>query len=552
MKFYDSLSFRVLGGSIILLLILFTLFSYFSIRFQNDQMMSLVFQSANRTSDLIRNSTHYSMLLNRKEDVYQIITMIGREPGVEGIRIYNKRGEIMFSTRKEEEGTAVDRHAEACFVCHEQEKPLQSLPTDNRTRVYQSPDGHRILGLINPIRNEASCSNADCHAHPADRTVLGVLDVRMSLAQVDSDIARSSMKMIGYAALAALILIFTSLLFLYSTVLRPVRRLTVATEKISSGILDHTIPIDSKDEIGLLANAFNRMTDSLRKASEENLRWSQELETRVQDKTEELKRIHEQILQIEKMASLGKLSATVAHELNNPLEGILTYAKLMAKRLRKLPAVPAPLGPMLEELDLVVQETQRCGSIVKNLLLFSRKQVADLAAVPVDRVIDKVAQLVGHHLKISNVQFSTEYRTEDRLLLCDENQIEQAFVALFVNAVEAMPDGGKLTLEVSRCGNGGLRMVLHDTGIGIPAEDLPHIFEPFFTTKREGKGVGLGLSVVYGIVERHGGDIGVKSEPGKGTSFTITFPPPDAPAGHFRTPEHSGAAAGSAGRDINA
>ena len=166
MKFIHSLWFRVLSGSLILLLVLFGLYAYFAIRFHTEQMMSHVLQSANRMSDLIKNSTHYSMLLNRKEDVYQIITMIGKEIGVEGIRIYNKRGEIMFSTNKSEEKTVVDMRAEACFACHEQKKPLQSLPMNNMMRIYHSSSGYRILGLINPIRNETVCANGACHAHP--------------------------------------------------------------------------------------------------------------------------------------------------------------------------------------------------------------------------------------------------------------------------------------------------------------------------------------------------------------------------------------------------
>jgi two-component system NtrC family sensor kinase len=522
MRFLHTLGFRVLGGSFILLLVLFGLFEYVTIRYQTDQMMSYVMQSANQMSDIIKNSTRYSMLLNRREDVYETITSIGNEPGVVGIRIYNKRGEIMFSTTKSEEQSVVDMHAEACYVCHEQAKPLESLPSSNRARIYALSDSHRVLGLINPIRNEPSCSDAACHAHPADRTVLGVLDVRMSLDGVDRDIRQAETRMILYGLVALAIIGSTSLLFLYQTVHRPVKRLTRGTEEISSGNLDFRIPIVSKDEIGQLAQSFNAMTVSLKREEEENRRWSRELEIRIREKTTELRRIHDQILQIEKMASLGKLSATVAHELNNPLEGILTYAKLMAKRLRKSPEQSDTSRQMLEELDLIIHETMRCGTIVKNLLLFSRKQVGDFGVAPVKTIVDRAAQLVQHHFQISNVRFASRCETEPAILLCDENQIQQALVALFVNAVEAMPDGGTLTVEVRRAG-GELVIEVSDTGMGIAEEDVAHIFEPFFTTKKDGKGVGLGLSVVYGIVERHGGKITVRSAPGLGTTFVLAF-----------------------------
>ncbi len=487
--------------------------------------MEYVYQSANSLSDVIKNSTHYSMLLNRNEDVYQIITMVGKEPGVEGIRIYNKRGEIIVSTSKAEERTVVDMHTEACYGCHNQEEPLSSLPMNNRMRVYTSPQGYRILGLINPIRNEKSCSDNECHAHPPDKTVLGVLDVRMSLEHVDASIANAQGKLTAYAGIAILALIITSLLFLYRTVHKPVHRLIEGTKEISSGNLNHMIQIRSSDELGLLAQSFNSMTASLRSVMEENERWSEELEKRVQEKTDELKRIHEQILQIEKMASLGKLSATVAHELNNPLEGILTYAKLISRQLKKNSVIGDAAKEALEELELIIRETERCGNIVKNLLLFSKKQAGEFTLVLLKEIINKSVQLVQHHFHISNIHFQEIYEDEEIMILCDANQIEQALIALFVNSAEAMPEGGTMTIEVFRDGATGQSFIkLTDTGCGIPAEDLPHIFEPFYSTKKEGKGVGLGLSVVYGIIERHGGKITVASTIGKGTEFSIMFP----------------------------
>lgn len=525
MRFYHTLAFRVLVGSSLLLLALFGLYSYLAVRFHTSQMMAQVFESANRVSDVIRNSTRYSMLLNRREDVFQIITTIGKEQGVDGIRIYNKRGEIMFSTNKTEEQTIVNMHAEACYACHDSARPLQSLPINNRTRIYKTADGYRILGLINPIRNEAVCSNAECHAHPADRTVLGVLDVRMSLDRVDANITSARRRLVLYALLMSAAVALASGLFLLMTVHRPVQRLIEGTRQISSGHLDYKIRTTSGGEIGELARLFNEMTESLQEAEKQNRQWSETLEKRVHEKTEELKRIHEQIIQIEKMASLGKLAATVAHELNNPLEGILTYAKLIAKRLRKSGDRSDVSLQTMEDVELVTREVERCGNIVKNLLLFSKKQVGEFGVVPIRQIIEKVTRLMQHHLKISNVALQMELEASDATLMCDENQVEQALVALIVNAVEAMPGGGRLTLAANSDPGGEVRISLADTGAGIAPDDLPHVFEPFFTTKKEGKRVGLGLSIVYGIVERHGGAVAVQSEVGKGTVFTLTFPP---------------------------
>jgi len=264
---------------------------------------------------------------------------------------------------------------------------------------------------------------------------------------------------------------------------------------------------------------------SLQRAEQENREWASTLEQRVKEKTEELKRIHQQMLQIEKIASLGKLSATVAHELNNPLEGVLTYAKLIGRRLSKLPSISSDIQETIDDIELIRRETERCGSIVNNLLLFSKKQVGEIVLIPVGQIVEKARQIVQHHFEISDVRFEASLPKEEVQMLCDENQIQQALVALFVNAVEAMPGGGKLRVSVTRAdADADVSIEVEDTGIGIASDDIDHVFEPFYSTKKNAQGVGLGLSVVYGIVERHGGRISVESAVGKGTRFVMRFP----------------------------
>jgi two-component system NtrC family sensor kinase len=522
MRWFETLKSRILLGSLFLL-ILFGMYSYFSVRFYTDQMMSQVLESANRVSDAVKRTTRYSMLLNRKEDVYEIIRTMGRQPGIQGIRIYNKRGEIMFSTDSLECGKVVDLNAEACYVCHDKQHSLEPAAAGNRTRIYSVSDGRRLLGLINPIRNEQQCSNAGCHVHAADKTVLGVLDVRMSLDKVDTAMADAQQRFV-LVALALLVIGTVAFFFLLSAVLRPVENLMNAARQISIGNLENRIPIRRNDEIGQLAQSFNAMVQSLQQAQTENREWAMTLEKRVREKTAELSGVHQQILQIEKMTSLGKLAATVAHELNNPLGGILTYAKLISRRLQKIDPRPSEVQQTLVDIDIIQRETARCGNIVKNLLLFSKKQAMDFEHVSVSQIIEKARQIVQHHFDQSNVRFEQVIPEEEITLFCDENQIQQALVALFINAVEAMPGGGTLTVRVEpQLSDGGLRLLVTDTGIGISKEDLPHIFEPFYTTKKDGQGVGLGLSVAYGILERHDGKVSVESEVGKGTTFVMEF-----------------------------
>jgi two-component system NtrC family sensor kinase len=544
MAIRHSLRFRVLVGSILVLFILFGVYSFVTVTYYGDRMTQQVIESANRMSDVVRQSTHYGMLLNRREDVHEIITMIGTEPGVEGIRIYNKRGEIMFSTDKREEHTVVDMQAEACYACHEKEKPLSSLLPGNRTRIYPSASGHRILGVITPIRNVPTCSEAPCHAHPSDRTVLGVLDVRLSLAETDAAIGNAERTMILFAIGLTLIVTLIAVWYFSTTVIRPVRILMAGAREVSGGNLEHRINTTSKDELGRLADAFNVMTESLRQEKEQNQRWADTLQERIDEKTEELTEIHNRIVHVEKMASLGKLAATVAHELNNPLEAILTYAKLIGRRIRKDPAADGARQSTLEDIDLIARETQRCGTIVRNLLLFSKKQVNEFALVPVRQIVEKAGEIVRHHFEISQVRLDVVIADENATLMCDEGQIQQALVALFVNAVEAMPGGGSITVRVEPVpGDDEIAITVSDTGMGVASDDIPHLFEPFFTTKTDGKGVGLGLSVVYGIVERHGGRIWVTSEPGKGTAIHIVLPRVPTPVGATQQSEPHNAGA---------
>jgi two-component system NtrC family sensor kinase len=304
-----------------------------------------------------------------------------------------------------------------------------------------------------------------------------------------------------------------------------VKALERGTERLAAGDLGFQIDVLSNDEIGELAHSFNAMSNQLKAEHNENVAWTRTLEQRVEQKTRELKRAHEHALHTEKMASIGKMAAVLAHEINNPLSGILTYAKLLHKWIDSEDGGKNHHRDICDSLDLIASESRRCGDLVKNLLTFSRTTPINLQPTNLNQVIDRALRLIQHQLDLGAIQVQLDLDPELPLITCDGAQIEQVVLALMMNALDAMPQGGNLwvTTKLNREDN-AVRIVVRDDGCGIPPEILPRLFEPFLTTKETGRGVGLGLAISRSILERHNGDIEVQSEIGRGTTFTVTLP----------------------------
>ena len=534
----STLSFRlflVLSASI---LVLFAAYVTVAGRFQSATLEQQVTLEAYRSSDFLVQSLTSSMLRDERRHTYELMRLIGAEPGVQGVRIYNKQGTIRFSNDAAEIGTTVNLQAEACYGCHGAAEPLAAVPTSERSRIYRNAEGDRVLGMINAIRNEESCWTAQCHAHSADQSILGVLDVQMSMAGLDATVARSRNRALLVAVAIVLLSMAIVAVVVFRAVHVPAARLRRGTDRLSGGDLDVVIDMQRSDELGHLAQSFNRMARSLKEADAELRSWSQTLEDRVRQKTEELEQMSQQMIQVERTASLGRMAATVAHELNNPLSGILTYSKLIAKRVGRT----VPDGPerkqILESLDLIRSESQRCGSIVRDLLTYARGRSAELAPAHLHPIVDQAMKLVAHHIELQEIQTDVQLDLADDAIVCDREQLVQALIALLINAVEAMPDGGALRVHTVADDGDAVLVGVSDTGVGIPEDVQDHIFDPFFSTKNEAKGVGLGLAVVYGIVQRHEGDIRVDSRPGHGARFTIRLPRDPAEAARVRSHSH--------------
>jgi two-component system NtrC family sensor kinase len=521
-----TLSFRLVLILSVSVLLLFATYTTLVQHLQSVTTEQLVKSSAYRASDFIRKSLYTAMLRNERERIHETIQLLGAEPGMEAIRVYNKQGVITFSSAQGEAGSKVDRQAEACYACHAAAQPLSAVPTAERARIYRKADGHRVLGLINPITNDAACARASCHAHAGGVSVLGVLDVQMSLASVDAEAGATRRRSVVLAAVVVLLTMALIGLVVYRAVHVPARRLRRGTERLAQGDLSVAIDLRRGDELGLLAESFNRMAHSLREADAEVRDWSRTLEDRVHEKTRELEGLNAQLVQVEKAASLGRMAATVAHELNNPLSGILAHAKLAARRITGLAPESPERQRVLDGLELIRSESLRCGNVVRNLLTYARQGRAELRPAPLHDLMDRALHLVAHHLELRGIVAEREFALADDEITCDPEQIEQALVALLVNAVEAMGEGGRLGVRTEADGAAPerVRIAISDNGVGIDPDVLPRIFDPFFSTKNATKGVGLGLAVVYGIVQRHEGRIDVASQPGHGTTFTITLP----------------------------
>ena len=526
LRFTHRLSAKLISLLLLGMVVVFALLGYVNIRLHRKHLEATTLTSAERVSDVIRRSTSYYMMRNDREGLYHAIATMADEPGMVRVRIFDQEGRVSYSSTPTEISRIVDKNAEACYGCHAQSQPLVKLNRPDRFRIYRDAHGQRILGIITAIENQAACSNADCHAHPASQQILGVLDTNLSLSQADAQLAQSSGLMFLFTLLALVAIACFSWLFILRLVDIPIKRLQAGTHELGHGNLGFQIEVDSRDELGDLAQSFNRMSLLLRSANAEIMSWAKTLEDRIAQKTKELKRAHEHVLHIEKMATIGKMAAVMAHEINNPLAGILTYAKLVRKWIDKDQlTTPAKKLEASQCLDLIAIESRRCGDLVKNLLVFSRTAPLNKQTTDARQIIDRSVRLIRHQLEMNGIQLQLAAADDLPLIQCDAAQIEQVLLALIMNAIDAMPRGGNLWISTRLDPiSSEYCIVVRDDGTGIDPDILSQIFEPFLTTKESGKGVGLGLAVSNNIVERHDGRIDVQSDLGKGTTFTIRLP----------------------------
>jgi len=516
-KFRAGLTVKLAIALVASTAVILGVFGWLNLRAQRQEAEGLVQLSADRVGDIIKRSARYGMMNDDRAALYEVIRDIGTEPAIQRIRIFNKEGRITFSTDAAEINHAVDKRAEQCYACHAQAQPLVKLNQTGRARIFTNPQGQRVLAVIRPIENEKACWNAECHAHPQSQQILGVIDTHLSLAAVDAQAALRQTRTASFTVLAMALMSVFSLVFVWVVLYRPVRELLSGIHRVADGDLGFSLPVRSNDELGELAGAFNKMSQELASAHDEITTWTRTLEERVARKTRELERTQAGLIGAEKMASLGKLAATVAHEVNNPLFGILTYARLALKDTTE--------EKQRERLKTIERESLRCGEIMRNLLTFARQTPKKREPNDFNGLVERAVKLVHHQVELLQIGLEVNLASDLPQVTCDAGQVQQVALVLMVNATEAMQQGGQLWVSTEYDADGEqVRLRVRDTGCGITDDAMKKIFEPFFSTKEDQHRTGLGLAIAKNIIDQHGGTIEVHSQPGVGTEFVVTLP----------------------------
>lgn len=470
-------------------------------------------------SDLVKKSTRHGMMNFHRDSIQQIVKNIGDKGEIEKVRIFDNKGKIFYSSIPEDISRMVDRSAFACSGCHtDPEHPSETLREKNQWFIFSSMEGHRILTYIDPIYNEPACFTADCHAHPEEQKVLGVLETDFSLASVDESIRDLIVKVSIYAVIFLCITSFTLFISLRRLVFKPLSSLSTAIGRVEAGDLSQKVHMSTEDELGQLGKAFNMMTKELEQAREKVDRWTQSLEEAVKSKTAELKESQHKLIQAEKLASLGRLTSDVAHEIRNPLTAIGGFAR----RLYHL----AENRREKEYSEIMLTEVNRLEKILRDVLTFSRDVRFNFEKQDVNNIVH--ATLMFYYDLCRDKSISIKNETDEILppILVDKDQVHQALNNLITNAIDAMSDGGTLTVTVGREDFNHVSYIfirVSDAGKGIPKDKLSFIFEPFFSTK-ELHGTGLGLCITRKIMEEHGGYIRAESTEGKGSTVGLYFP----------------------------
>lgn len=523
-----KLSVKLIFSLTVIVVIIKSIFGFVNLNTQQRHLVETMILGADQLSKSITSATWQAMLDDHRETAYDIMSKIAEKQGVDRIRMYNGNGDLTFSTRAEDSGLRRSLQDPPCSSCHTPGATKDLLTVENRARMNTSPEGSRTLNMVTPIYNEPACSQAACHAHPSSVKILGVLDVALRTDPLSEEEASIKWQTILSTLIQIVLIALCITFFTRFFVTRPIGEFIAGTKAVSAMDLDRPIEIKhGSQEMDELVSSFNIMRDRLSDAMARINQFTQSLEDKVEERTQQLKAAHQKLLHSDRLASLGQLSASVAHEINNPISGVLNLS-MLCQRILKDDSLPSERVPELKNyLGQISKETTRVGRIVSDLLAFSRRSKPLRSMIDLNRIVKSTVSLVEHKLRLCEATIVFHLQPDLPHIHCDASQIQQVVLNLVLNAAEAIqPSGGGKVVVTTRLNahRDGVELVVEDNGEGIPRENISKIFDPFFTSKPEGKGVGLGLAVLYGIVKAHDGDVEVKSRPGNGSTFTVTLP----------------------------
>ncbi len=489
----------------------------------------------NRGNALVANlayNAEYGVILESEEELENLLEGFARTDDVIYAQIRSLDGRVLAETGENSYAHYIDSLEVGNYLAN-----AKKLPQN----YYTSPNGDDFLELRHPVqtkRQEHSRENLGTvmgyQSQDTDNNMetIGIVRVGVSLANLQLEISRSQTA----AILLTLMVVFSAIIIMTAFVriiIRPIESLVNITDQISKGDLSKTVEITRSDEIGLLAKSFNRMIDSLKQSKDEIEDYNRTLEEKIIERTHELEDAQQQLVQTEKLAGIGQLAAGVAHELNNPLGGILGYAQFTLEKMEKKDVTS------LNEKDYmsfkryikdIETQSRRCKAIVQNLLRFSRSSnKIEFQDSDINQIIQETLTFVEHQFVMKQVKLLKELDSTIPPIQANPGQLQQVFTNMLMNGLHASESGTELVVSskfLPPLGEfpGTVEINFTDQGSGISEQDIKKIFEPFFTTKEIGKGTGLGLSVSYGIIKDHNGEIKVNSAPNKGTTFTVMIP----------------------------
>jgi len=518
-RFTGSLTGKLVLAISVLTLLGTSIALFATIRTEKKNSMGDALSYISSFVELMVKSIHYDMLTVRREDIQKTLEVFGTSESVEAVRILDHSGRIFYSSALKEVGQDIPKTDFTCIGCHKDAgTPVQTLSLDKKWSISEKSGSGRIMTFAEPIYNEPDCYTSACHFHTREQKLLGVLLTDFSLKAIDSRISRQIANISLYImVLVALIAVVLSLI-LWQIVLKPLSSLTMGMQRVSSGDLEQNVAIASNDEIGRVASTFNSMTAELKIARHRMEKWTQSLEEEVAKKTREIKQAQDKLIQAEKLASLGRLTADVAHEIRNPLSALGGFGRRLLKSVTE--------KKQKDYAEIIVTEADRLEHVLSDVLTFSREAQFHFDKMPVNEIIEKSVTLFNDICEEQSIYINVRYET-DLPVLIDREQLAHAANNLLSNAIDAMPDGGTLTIHtVNQRVNDVTYVAVHfsDTGAGIPEETLPYVFEPFYSTKKIGHGTGLGLSISRKIIEEHGGFILAENRNGTGVTVSMFFP----------------------------